>query len=314
MLGSCFTENIGERLLNAKFSVDLNPFGILYNPFSIEQCLLRLMEAKPFSADELFQHESRWHSFMHHSRFSAKSAELCLQAINERLLFSAKGLKDAEYLFVTFGTAWVYELKQTGEVVANCHKLPDATFVRRRLTVTEIVNHYTSLIKKLLLLNPKVKLIFTLSPIRHWKDGAHDNTLSKSILLLAIDELEKQFDNVSYFPAYELVMDDLRDYRFYAEDMQHPNKTAVDYIWERFSNCYFSAETKRTALEMEKLTRTLSHRPFNTDGIEYQQFCEQQLNKIKKYELAFPEIDFRAEKAEFLKTTPYDDSERDFID
>ncbi|MDR3704780.1 MAG: GSCFA domain-containing protein [Paludibacteraceae bacterium] len=299
MMGSCFTENIGERLQNAKFSVDLNPFGILYNPFSIRQSIARLIQPEPFSEKELFQYEGRWHSFMHHSRFSDTDLDSCLQGLNTRLEQSAKQLQSADYLLITFGTAWVYELVQTGQVVSNCHKLPEKTFNRRRLTVDEIVQVYQPLISALLAQNAKLKLIFTVSPIRHWKDGAHENNVSKSILLLAIDALQKQFESVSYFPAYELMMDELRDYRFYTDDMLHPNKTAIDYIWTQFSNCYFTTETKQVVTEMEKLTKLLQHRPFNATGKVYNQFCAQQLNKIKHFELAYPDINFEAEKKHF---------------
>ena len=296
MLGSCFAENIGERLQNAKFSVDLNPFGILYNPLSVEKAVHILLEKGLFKASDLIEHAGSWHSFMHHSRFSANNADDCLLQINERIADSAIKLLEADYLFITFGTAWVYELQETGEVVSNCHKLPASNFMRRRLSVNEIVEKYTLLIKKLQELSPKLQIVFTVSPIRHWKDGAHENSLSKSTLMLAIDALEKQFENVSYFPAYELMMDDLRDYRFYAEDMLHPNKLAVDYIWERFSDAFFTDETKQTASQMGKLMRALAHRPFNTDGAEYKSFCKKQLDKIKNFEKQYPEINFQEDK------------------
>ncbi len=301
MLGSCFAENMGERLQKAKFSVDLNPFGILYNPLSVEKAVSSLLEHKQFMGEDLVQHDGRWHSFMHHSRFSAIEQANCLDAINARIETSSKWLIEADFLFITFGTSWVYELKETGEVVSNCHKLPSSHFTRRRLSVDEIVEKYTLLIKKLQKVNPNLQIVFTVSPIRHWKDGAHENAVSKSTLLLAIDALEKQFNNVKYFPSYELMMDDLRDYRFYTEDMLHPNKVAVDYIWERFSETFFTDETKRIAKEMEKLMRALAHRPFNTEGEEYRSFCKKQLDKIAGFEKQYPEIDFQEEKKNFLK-------------
>lgn len=314
MFGSCFTENIGERLHNAKFKVDVNPFGIQYNPFSLAYSLDRLVENKPFTADELFEAHGLWHSFAHHSKFSAASKHDTLEKINRRLADSAKMLHKADFLFLTFGTAWVYELKETGAVVSNCHKLADKLFVRRRLSVAEIVEKYSQLLAKLKSINPKLQVIFTVSPIRHWKDGAHENNVSKSVLLLAIEELQAKFDCVNYFPAYELQLDELRDYRFYTEDMLHPNATAINYIWDRFGESFFSAETKQTAVEMDKLRKALAHRPFNKEGADYKLFCEQNLNKIKKFELAYPEISFEEEKALFFTGTPYDDSERDFID
>jgi len=296
MLGSCFTENIGERLHNAKFKVDINPFGILYNPISVANSLDRLINKQLFVEEELFHSNDQYHSFSHHSRFSATTVAECLQGINERLEQSANNLRQSDFLFITFGTAWVYELKETGSIVSNCHKLSDKLFSRRRLTVVEIVACYTEFIVKLQQINPKLQILFTVSPIRHWKDGAHENNVSKSVLLLAIEELKQQFESISYFPAYELLLDELRDYRFYAEDMFHPNSTTIDYIWNRFSDCYFSKETQRTTTEIEKLKRSLAHRPFNKTGEEYQQFCQQNLNKIKHFELAYPDIDFEEEK------------------
>lgn len=296
MIGSCFTESIGERLQQAKFNVDINPFGIQYNPLSVASTLERLITKQKFTSNDIFQQGDQWHSFSHHSCFSGNTQDACLQTINLRLKQSTANLQQTDYLFITFGTAWVYELTETGQLVSNCHKLPDTHFTRRRLTVEEIVAKYKELIEQLNAQQPTLKIVFTVSPIRHWKDGAHDNNISKSILLLAIDTLQQEFDNVSYFPSYELIMDDLRDYRFYAEDMLHPNSTAIDYIWGRFSDCYFSAETKNMANEMEKLSRALTHRPFNAEGEEYKKFCEQQLNKIKHYEEAYPEIDFEEEK------------------
>lgn len=296
LMGSCFTESIGERLQNAKFKVDVNPFGVLYNPISIANSLDMLIDKQLFTEKELLYSNAQYHSFNHHSCFSATSSSDCLKGINERLDLSANNLYKADFLFITFGTAWAYELKETGRVVSNCHKLSDKLFTRRRLSVKEIFNVYAILINKLHTINPGLKLIFTVSPIRHWKDGAHENNISKSVLLLAIEELKLQFDSISYFPAYELVLDDLRDYRFYAEDMFHPNAVAIDYIWEKFEASYFSPTTQRTTSEIEKLKRALAHRPFNKAGKEYKQFCQQTLNKIKQVELAYPEISFEEEK------------------
>lgn len=301
MLGSCFTENIGERLQNAKFKIDINPFGIQYNPMSIATALKHIINEKVYTENDLFQNEDRWHSIMHHSRFSSNTAEEAFKLINARIKTAAESLKKAEFLFITFGTAWVYELKSTSEIVSNCHKLPDNQFVRRRLSLSEIVQTYVELLKKIHDINPKLQIIFTVSPIRHWKDGAQENNVSKSILLLAIEELRQQFDIISYFPAYEIQMDELRDYRFYAEDMLHPNKVAIDYIWERFSNVYFSQKTKDITSEMQKLKLALTHRPFNEAGEEFQNFCNKQIVKIEKYIKEYPFLNFEEELSK-LKT------------
>ncbi len=297
LLGSCFTESIGERLLKAKFNVGVNPFGIQYNPLSVAQTFEELLEHKVYTEDNLFEHEGRWHSFMHHSRFSGNEKATTLSNINDSIQSAIGQLQVTKFLFITFGTAWVYELQEGGEIVSNCHKLPDKQFTRRRLSVEEIVSSYTSLIKQLQTnISINQQIIFTVSPIRHWKDGAHENNLSKSILLLAIDKLVQAFKNVSYFPSYELVLDDLRDYRFYTEDMLHPNSTAIDYIWSRFAEGYFSDETKSIAKEMEKLSKALAHSPFNKEGEEYHRFCVKQLDKIALAEKKYPAINFELEK------------------
>ena len=189
---------------------------------------------------------------------------------------------------ITFGTSWVFEEKKTGNIVSNCHKLPANDFVRRRLTVEEIVSLYTKLFAKLRELFPKLKLVFSVSPIRHWKDGAHENNVSKSILLLAIEQLQKQFENVEYFPAYEIQMDELRDYRFYASDMFHPSDVAVDYIWKRFSETYFDNKTLKIKKELEQLYADLSHRPLQPNSEEFLLFQKNIENRKMKICTEYP--------------------------
>jgi lysophospholipase L1-like esterase len=299
LLGSCFAENIGEKLSKHKFNADINPFGILYNPLSIEKSLNRLINQSLIKENELFFHENCWHSFDYHSSFSNFSKEDALKKMNERLLKSANKLKEIDLLLITFGTAWIYEEKETGTVVSNCHKLPANSFIRRRISVEEIVETYTLLLHKLQTINKNLQVLFTVSPIRHWKDGAHENTLSKATLHLVIEQLQKQFDFVNYFPAYELIMDDLRDYRFYANDMLHPNQTAIDYIWERFGETYFTMQTKQFVAETEQLNRAMMHRPFNADADAYKQFCQQQIQKIENLKKIYPTTDFTTEETFF---------------
>jgi len=271
-LGSCFAENIGNKLSNAYFDTDSNPFGVLYNPVSISDSLKLLLENKPFTAQDLFENRGLWQSFAHSSLFSATTAIKCLENINERYQISTDFIRKTNFLLITFGTAWVFEDKQSGSVVSNCHKLPSDRFTRRRLTVEEIVAVYSNLINELTDKLPNLKLIFSVSPIRHWKDGAHENTISKSTLLLAVDELQKQFDNVHYFPAYEIQMDELRDYRFYAADMLHPSEVAIEYIWHRFGETYFDETTRKIKKELEQLSTDLAHRPLHPETEEYRQF------------------------------------------
>ncbi len=243
-LGSCFSESIGKKLENVYFNTLINPFGVLFNPVSIKNSLYYLLENKKFTEEDLFFDGNLWHSFSHSSIFSDINKEKVLREINLKLEESISFLQKTNFLFITFGSAWVYEYIKTGEIVTNCHKLPASEFTRYRLSVEDIVNSYKELIFSLKLNNPGLHIIFTVSPIRHWKDGAHENNLSKSTLLLAIDTLQKQFDYISYFPAYEILLDELRDYRYYAADMFHPSEVAVDYIWKIFCDCFFLPKQK----------------------------------------------------------------------
>ena len=257
-LGSCFSENIGRKLQNAFFQVDVNPFGVLYNPFSVADSIRFLLQKKAFEQHDTFFYGSLWHSFSHDSSFSDINQDTCLKKINVRLEQAAEQLNETGVLLITFGTAWVFESIKSGKTVANCHKLPEKEFRRQRLNVSEIVDEYQLLITQLQMVFPQLQIIFSISPIRHRKDGAHENTISKSILLLAVEELEKSLPNVHYFPAYEIMLDELRDYRFYAKDMFHPSETTIDYIWQRFSDTYFSLETQNLKKRLEQLSADLA--------------------------------------------------------
>ena len=288
-LGSCFAENVGNKMKDVYFETDINPFGVLYNPVSICNSIELLLGKKGFTNEDIFEYNSFWQSFSHSSLFTDISAGECLKKINSSMIASVEFLKNTHILLITFGTAWVFEEKKSGRVVSNCHKLPAGDFVRRRLTVEEIVTYYNELIIKLQSVYPRINIIFSVSPIRHWKDGAHENNISKSILIMAIDELQKQHSKVQYFPAYEIQMDELRDYRFYAPDMLHPSEVAVDYIWSRFSETYFTDRTQQLKKRLEQLVADRTHRPFQPDSIEYKKFL---LNTEKR-------------KAEILKDYPF---------
>ena len=275
MLGSCFVESISEKMLSANFRVDANPFGIVYNPVSVANGLHDLINNKTYTKDDLFLHQGVYHSFAHHSRFSNANEIVALEGINSRIKLSSEFLKEATILIVTFGTANTYRWLSSGGIVSNCHKLPAKQFQEERLSVNSIVEQWNELIKDLQRHAPGLRILFTVSPIRHWKDGAHENQLNKATLLLAVDELIKANDNCSYFPSYEIMMDDLRDYRFYAEDMIHPSSQAVDYIWERFSDTYFNSTTKGFIKEWESIQKALSHRPFNPESKEHQAFLRE---------------------------------------
>jgi len=300
MFGSCFTENIGKKLQEAKFQTLINPSGILYNPESIRSHISRILEKRAFTEDEIFEHESVWKSFDHHSRFATLSPEAFLDSANRKLEEAAEFLKKTDFLIITFGTSWIYRLKESGRVVANCHKLPANNFIREKLNQGTIVESYSALIQELLKVSPEIKIIFTVSPIRHWKDGAHENQLSKATLLLAIEELQQLFpENTSYFPAYEIVMDELRDYRFYAEDMIHTNEITINYIWKRFADSFFSKDTTGTISEIEKLVQATRHRPFNPQSDTFRQFIRKNIALLEKFEKKYPYIDFGAEREYF---------------
>lgn len=290
MMGSCFVENMGKMFVDNKFNVNLNPFGVLYNPKSISQALRILIDRKKFSESDIFEYKGLYHSFYHHSSFSGIDKDKCLENINSKLPQSFEDLRQADILFLTFGTAYVYQSIEQGMVVGNCHKLPASNFDRYRLNVDEIVQGWSVLINDLRCINPSLKIVLTVSPIRHFKDGVHENQLSKSILLLAIDELIKSNSGLYYFPSYEIVLDELRDYRFYNEDMIHPNSVAINYIWERLSDTYFAEEVHPIIEEWRKIHLALNHRPFNSDTDEYKHFLRQTLLKLKAFNNKYPYI------------------------
>ncbi len=232
-LGSCFADEIAVRLQESDFHVEANPFGTLYNPASIAAALERLMADRAIGEADLVEYEGLWHSWHHHGSFSRPTPEETLAACNDRIHQAHQALREADLLMVTFGTAWVFERVDTRAVVANCHKLPPTTFTRRRMSVDEVVALWQPLLLKIHSYYPDLHVLFTVSPIRHMADGAHGNQLSKSTLLLAVDELCGE-PWTSYFPAYEVVLDELRDYRYFDEKMTHPTDLAIEVVWERF--------------------------------------------------------------------------------
>lgn len=297
LMGSCFAEHIGRMLLNAKFHCDVNPFGILYNPQSICTALRQIMDRRVYTEVDLFLFQERYRSYMHHGVFALADAEQTLEQINARIAQAHCQLPQLNYLLLTFGTAWVYTLKESGQVVSNCHKMPASHFERTRLSVDEIVQQYTALLHDLFALNPCFRVMCTVSPIRHTKDGAHGNQLSKATLILAIERLQELFpEQILYFPAYEIVLDELRDYRFYNDDMNHPAPIAIEYIWQRFGEACFSKETQTIISECEKINRDLLHRPFNKESEAYKSFVKQLMIKIEAMARKYPYIDFAEEK------------------
>ena len=293
LMGSCFAENVGGLLLENKFSCDVNPFGILYNPLSIAKALRQMLDGKVYTMDDLFDSGGQWHSWMHHSSFSSTDADECLNRINSRLEKATSALPRTSWLIMTWGTAFVYE--KDSEVVGNCHKQPDRLFTRRLLDVDTICGEWNDTLREAKQRFPGLKVMLSVSPIRHLKDGLHGNQISKSVLLLAIDRLCRELDFCHYFPSYEIVMDELRDYRFYAEDMLHPSPLAVKYIWECFCSTYMSKDTQRVMKEWADIQKGLAHRPFNPDSDTYRRFLSQIVLKIEELKEKFPYFEVQKE-------------------
>lgn len=293
LMGSCFAENVGGLLLENKFSCDVNPFGILYNPLSIAKALRQMLDGKVYTMDDLFDSGGQWHSWMHHSSFSSADADKCLNRVNSRLEKAASALPRTSWLIMTWGTAFVYE--KDSEVVGNCHKQPDRLFTRRLLDVDTICGEWNDTLREAKQRFPGLKVMLSVSPIRHLKDGLHGNQISKSVLLLAIDRLCRELDFCHYFPSYEIVMDELRDYRFYAEDMLHPSPLAVKYIWECFCSTYMSKDTQRVMKEWADIQKGLAHRPFNPDSDAYRRFLSQIVLKIEELKEKFPYFEVQKE-------------------
>lgn len=273
LLGSCFSDNIGARLAGSLFDVSVNPLGTLYNPLSIRLALDRIISGRPLEATELVTDGRMHHSFLCHSSLSSSSAEKALLTINGRLAGACEFLSRASVTIITFGTAWVYRLATTGEVVANCHKFPASMFDRRCLTVSEAAEAITAITESLLKVNPEMKIILTVSPIRHLADGFHGNTLSKSTLHLAVNQVIGRYpESTFYFPAYEALTDDLRDYRFYAADLCHPSEQAADYIFDLFARSAFTPGAIKAAERCRAYSRRLAHRPLTDDTVAIEAF------------------------------------------
>jgi hypothetical protein len=301
LVGSCFAVSIAARLQGLKFAAMGNPFGVLYNPASVAQSLRRMGEKRLLAASDLRYGQGLWFSYTHHSRFAHPDKDECLRRINESILRGAWVLKTADFFVVTLGTSWAYRLKETGEVVTCCHKTSDKEFERFFLSPDETATALCDMVRGVQEKNPDVHIIFTVSPIRHWKDGAHGNQLSKAALLLAVEQTLQKTKNTSYFPAYEIMQDELRDYRFYASDMLHPSEVAVDYIWEKFEQAIVSESAKKTMVEIKLLLAAKAHRPFNADTPEYRDFLKAQQQNLLQLKQRLPHLDWEDEDTFFAK-------------
>lgn len=287
-LGSCFAENITKRLAAAKFCVKHSPVGILFNPASIASTLTAFAERSAVDCGRIVRRSEGWVSLDCHSELTMPTEEEAIKTLQNAIDEGHKLLRSATCVIITFGTAWVYEHIATGRVVANCHKQPSREFCRHRMSVEEIVNLFKPLMEGVL---RDKHIIFTVSPIRHTADGLTENCVSKAILRLAADTLSSTYDNADYFPAYEIVTDDLRDYRFYAEDMVHPSAQAVEYIWQRFIESALADSAVELLPKVEKIVAAATHKPFNPNSEEYATFCKRYLKEAQRLSM----IDFSAE-------------------
>jgi lysophospholipase L1-like esterase len=281
-LGSCFAENMGDKFQYFKFQSAINPFGIIFNPVSIERIIDRVVNDVLYTEEDIFFHNERWHCFEVHSDLSHSEATELLENLNQILEETKKQLKEATHVIITYGTSWVYRNIEKNEVVANCHKVPQKQFAKELLTVATIQESITNTIDLIQSINPNCHFIFTVSPVRHLKDGFVENQRSKSHLITAIHNLLSENNNLQseYFPSYEIMMDELRDYRFYAEDMLHPSQIAIDYIWERFKESAISETAYVTMDTVESIQKSVQHRPFNPDSESHKKFEANLQSKI----------------------------------
>jgi len=281
--------------------VMVNPSGTVFNPVSVCNTIKLISSGKKYGIEDLHFYDGTWLSFYHYTNFSSDDPAKVLEKINRQAEDAVVFLKNAGFLFLTLGTARVYQLKKTGLIVSNCHKIPSDQFVSRLLSADEIVKILSDHIDKISTINPDLKIIFTISPVRHWKDGAHGNQVSKSVLFVAVEQMLRHKAVAGYFPAYELMMDDLRDYRFYGDDMLHPSASAVNYIWEAFMKCYFDNATISLWKEISKLSKAFNHRVTTDSSTKKDQFARRMLDQISDLRSRFPSIDLSKEEDYFLK-------------
>ncbi|MFC6096861.1 GSCFA domain-containing protein [Flavobacterium qiangtangense] len=294
-LGSCFAVNIGEKFERYKFQNSVNPFGILFHPLALEKIISKAILKDEFSKEDIFFHNERWHSFDVHSDLSASDEAQFLKTLNVNLKSLYNDLAESSHIIITLGTSWIYRKVETNSVVANCHKVSQNQFKKELLSVEDIKSSLDKIIDKISSVNKKAKIVFTISPVRHIKDGFVENQWSKANLISALHQtLQSEHCNLntSYFPSYEIMMDELRDYRFYAEDMIHPNQTAIDYIWNRFSETWISEEAFSVLQEVENIQKGLNHRPFNAESEQHLIFLAKLQQQISVLQRQFPFMKF----------------------
>lgn len=296
LLGSCFVENIGSKLEYYQFQTLQNPLGILFHPEAIENFIGRSVEEKKYKAPDVFNFNERWHCFDAHSDMSGPSKEQLLDNLNSALHDTRNQLENATHIIITMGTARVYRNIETQKRVANCHKIPQKNFTKELLTKEEIEESLKQIIVNIRKVNENAAVIFTISPVRHLKDGFVENQRSKANLISAVGKIMEaslKNKNLHYFPAFEIMLDELRDYRFYAEDLVHPNNLAIDYIWEKFKNVWVSDQAESVMKAVEEIQKGLSHRPFHEDSEQHQLFLKSLNDKISVLNKEFPFMKFK---------------------
>lgn len=297
-MGSCFANEIGYRMSSGKLDVMTNPHGTLFNPFSVAGALDRFAASHRYTEKDVYLYRNRYMSLDHHTAFSSYERDVLTERLNDVSSAASEFIRRASFLFVTFGTSYVYSLRESGAIVANCHKLPSLLFERRLAGSREIAARWRETLDCLVELNPALRVWFTVSPVRHLSDGAHANQISKANLLLAAEELLSHPSVSGYFPAYEIFMDDLRDYRYYAADMVHPSETAIDYIWEKFSSVFLDSPALRLWNEAARITRAVAHR-ITGDKRETAPFASAMLDRITDLKAKAPFIDLAGEETYF---------------
>ncbi|WDO13166.1 GSCFA domain-containing protein [Flavobacterium sp. WW92] len=292
-LGSCFAVNMAEKLDYFKFQNAVNPFGILFHPLALNKIIQKAVLREQFTESAVFFHNERWHCFDVHSDLSRASKDEFLELLNSNVKLLHEAIVGCSHLIITLGTSWVYRRVENGQLVANCHKVPQKEFKKILLSVEEITQGLEEMIKSVSSINPEAKIIFTISPVRHIKDGFVENQWSKANLISAVHQVRTQQSEIAYyFPSYEIMMDELRDYRFYAEDMIHPSTTAIDYIWKRFAETWVAESAFSMMQEVERIQRGLAHRSFHPDSEQHRKFLEGLQNSIQAVQYQFPFIQF----------------------
>ena len=298
-IGSCFADNISGYFKNFRFDVKTNPFGVLYNPVSIFNSFQILAEERRFTESDLLYNQGEWHSFSHHSDFSHHDKQVCLNQINYGIEEYSTFLKNCDRVIITYGTSYVYKFIENNNIVSNCHKIPQQKFERLLLSLNELNDYTNKIIELLKNINSKIGIIFTVSPIRHWRDGAVDNQISKAQLILSINDSINKNESCEYFPSYEILMDDLRDYRFYEADLLHPNKIAIEYIWQKFYESILSDNCQNLLIELEKVMKANKHRIRNPNSESTKKFASENLKLISRLNTEYPHLNLENEKLYF---------------